>query len=101
MTEKFFFSFLYNSLKLHLYLSYAAYTLTINIIFFCLFRITPKVGSSLARGQASYSCHPKPQPQQHRIQAASVTYTTAHGNTTERGQGSNCVLMDTSRVYYH
>ena len=28
----------------------------------------------------SCSCQPTPQPQQHRIQAASVTYTTAHGN---------------------
>ena len=27
------------------------------------------------------SCQPTPQPQQCRIQAASVTYTTAHGNT--------------------
>ena len=29
----------------------------------------------------SYSCRPTPQPQQCRIPAASVTYTTAHGNT--------------------
>ena len=31
----------------------------------------------------SYSCRPTPQPQQHRIQAASAsaTYTTAHGDT--------------------
>ena len=29
----------------------------------------------------SYSCRPTPQPQQRQIQAASVTYTTAPGNT--------------------
>ena len=29
----------------------------------------------------SYSCQPIPQPQQHRIQATSATYTTVHGNT--------------------
>ena len=29
----------------------------------------------------SYSCWPTPQPQQHQIQAESVTYATAHGNT--------------------
>ena len=29
----------------------------------------------------SYSCQPTPQPQQRRIRAASVTYTTAQGNT--------------------
>ena len=28
----------------------------------------------------SYSCHLKPQPKQHGIQAMSATYTTAHGN---------------------
>ena len=29
----------------------------------------------------SYSCQPMSQTQQHRIQATSATYTTAHGNT--------------------
>ena len=32
-------------------------------------------------GNRSYSFWPTPQPQQHGIQTASVTYTTAHGNT--------------------
>ena len=40
----------------------------------------PRQGSN-----RSCSCWPMPQP--HGIQAASATYTTAHGN--ERGQGSN------------
>ena len=37
----------------------------------------------------SYSCQPMPQPQQHQISAASVTYATAYGNTgslTHRGR---------------
>ena len=39
----------------------------------------------------SCSCWPVPQPQQHKIWAASVTYTTAHGNGRfhEQGWGSN------------
>ena len=50
---------------------------------FCFFRSTPEAyGGSQARGQigaidADLSI---PQPQQHQIQAASVTYTTAYGN---------------------
>ena len=49
---------------------------------FLLFRATRVAyGSSQARGQiGSYSCWPRPQPQQHRIWAASATYTTAHDN---------------------
>ena len=51
-------------------------------IFFCLLRAAPVAyGSSQARGWTlSCSCQPTPQPQQLKIQAASVTYTTAHGN---------------------
>ena len=55
--------------------------------FVLLFRAAPVThGSSQARGQIGhYSCQaqpqPQPQPLQHRIQAASVTYTTVHGNT--------------------
>jgi len=39
-------------------------------------------GSSQTRGQirASGSCWPMPQPQQHGVEAASVTYTTAHSH---------------------
>jgi len=37
-------------------------------------------GGSLARGPISCS-QPSPEPQQHRIWASSVTYTTAHSNT--------------------
>ena len=37
------------------------------------------------------------QPQQRQIPAKSATYTTAHGNAIEPGQGSNpSVAMDTS-----
>ena len=52
-----------------------------------LSRYTPKsgiagsYGSSQARGSnQSWSHQPIPQPQQHKIQAASATYTIAHGN---------------------
>ena len=55
------------------------------LLLFCflLFRATPGAcGSSQARGSnRSCNCWPASQPQQHRIQAASVTYTTAHSNT--------------------
>ena len=51
------------------------------VCLFLLFRAIPKAhGSSQARGQTSYRCRPTPQPQQHRIRAASGTYTTAHDN---------------------
>ena len=58
-----------------------------NILFyyfiFLVFRTAPVAyGSSQARGSnQSHSCQPTPQPQQRRIRAASVTYTTAHGST--------------------
>ena len=35
----------------------------------------PRLGSN-----RSYSCQPTPQPQQRRIRAESLNYTTAHGN---------------------
>ena len=55
----------------------------------CLLRATPvSYGGSQARGQiratAASLCHsrqPVPQPQQHGIQAASVTYVIAYGST--------------------
>ena len=44
------------------------------------FRAAPTAyGSSQTRGCWSYSCWPTPQPQQHRIQAASVTYSSWQG----------------------
>ena len=54
---------------------------------FCLFvfsRTAPMAyGGSQARGlNRSYSHQPTPQPQQRRIPAASVTYTTVHGNAS-------------------
>ena len=55
--------------------------------FILFFRARPAAyGSSQAGGggvvsNQNCSCQPTPQPQQHRIQATSVTYTTAHGNT--------------------
>jgi len=59
----------------------------------CVFRATPTAyGGSQARGligAATASLH----HQQHQVQAASVTYTTVHGNTgpltPEQGQGLN------------
>ena len=53
--------------------------LSLSLFFFCLFRATPTAcGGSQARGRIPGQ--PTPQPQQHQIPAASVTYTTAHGN---------------------
>ena len=51
-------------------------------IFFYLFRATPMYMEAPRLGvKSSYSCQPMPQPQQHQIQASSVTYTTAPGST--------------------
>ena len=48
---------------------------------FCLFRVTPVAyGGSQARGPIRTVAQPMPQPQQLRIWAMSVTYTTAHSN---------------------
>ena len=53
----------------------------LQIFFFLLFRATPTAyGGSQARGQIGAAAAGLPQPQQLRIQAVSVTYTTAHGN---------------------
>ena len=55
------------------------------------------------RVNQSYSCWPMPQPQPPWIQAASVTYAAAHGNTRsltqlmEARDGTH-ILMDTSCV---
>lgn len=47
-------------------------------------------GGSQARGQIrAIAASLTPQAQQCQIQATSVTYTTAHSNATEWGQGSN------------
>ena len=40
------------------------------------------------RLKRSYSYQPMPQPQQHRIQARSVTYTTAHANARSLTHGA-------------
>ena len=65
---------------------------------FGLFRAVPEAhGSSQTRGQISYSCQPTPQPQQCRIWATSVTYTTAHSNIfnpLSKARDGTCVLMD-------
>ena len=52
-------------------------------LFFCFFRAAPEAhGVSQDRGPIGVtSCWPTPQLQQQQIRAASVTYTTAHGNT--------------------
>ena len=50
--------------------------------FFLLFRaILVARGGSQARVESKLCCQPTPQPQQCRIQAGSVTYTTTHSNT--------------------
>ena len=57
----------------------------LSIQYFFFFRDTPTAqGGSQARvpiGAAVYSCWLTPQLQQYHIGAASVTYTTAHGNS--------------------
>ena len=51
--------------------------------FFFLFRATLMAYGSFQAGGLiwSYSCWPRPQLQQHQIQATSAAYTTAHRNT--------------------
>ena len=54
----------------------------------------------------SCSHQPTPQPQQHRIWAASVTYTTAHCNSrsithwVSEARDWTHILMDTSKIHY-
>ena len=77
----------------------------------CFFFFPPRAvpmayGSSQARGvNWSSSCRPTPQPQQCRIWAASLNYTTAHGNarslTHWEARGWTRVLMDTSQILFH
>ena len=66
---------------------------------FCLFRATPMAcGSSSARGHV---CWPMPQPRQHQILGASLTYTAACGNArslthwarSEREPSSSWILV--------
>ena len=51
--------------------------------FFCLFRAAPEAfGGSQARGQIrATTAQAMPHPQQHQIQAVSVSYTITHSNT--------------------
>ena len=51
--------------------------------FFCLFRATPEAyGGSQARGRIrATTAQAMPHPQQHQIQAVSVSYTITHSNT--------------------
>ena len=65
------------------------FTILTGFVLFCflLFRLHPWHMEVLRLGQGlnkSYSCQPALQPQQHRIQAASATYTTVHDNTRAR-----------------
>ena len=50
------------------------------LFFFFLCSLGPHLVPRLGMDR-NYSFWPTPQPQQHRIWAASATYTTAHGNT--------------------
>ena len=73
---------------------------------FVFFRAAPMAyGGSQARGlNWSCSCQPTPQPQQWHIQAAAVTYTTAHSNagslTQSEARDWTQVLTDASQVRY-
>ena len=69
-------------------LSFSLLTLFIYLFisfFFCPFRATPVAyGNTQARGligDVAAGLRPTPEPQQCRIQAASVTYSTAYSNT--------------------
>ena len=62
-------------------------------------------GSSQARGRiGAVSAGPTPQPQQCQMQAASATYTTAHGNTgsltRSEARDQSHIIMDTSRIRF-
>ena len=77
-----------------------------NFFFFFFKAIPAAYGGSQARDQISYSCQPTPQSQQLRIQAASVTYTTAHGNAGSSTQLSKARdqthnLMVTGQIRFH
>ena len=68
-----------------------------NLFFFSLFRVTP----TQARGWIeAVATGPIPQPQQHRIQTTSVTYTTAHGNTGSLTHWARPGIEPTSWVLY-
>ena len=69
---------------------------------FCLFRAAPVAYRSCqAKGLiGAVAVGPKPQPQQHGIQALSATYTTAHSNARSfnllsESRDETCVIMDT------
>ena len=49
-------------------------------------------------GESELQLPATPQPQQCRIQATSVTYTTAHSNARSL---THCILMDTCQVCYN
>ena len=49
--------------------------------FWFSFRAVPTAYKSGKGIRGRYSCKPMPQPQPHQIQATSVAYSTAHGNT--------------------
>ena len=81
----------------------------IKLISFCLFfwGVPVAYGGSHARGlNQNCTCRPTPQTQQHQIQAASATYTTAHCNaisfySLSKTRDRTHILMDTIRVCYH
>ena len=53
----------------------------------------------------SCSCWPMPQPEQCGIQAASATYTIAHGNQIlnplREARDGICILIDTCQIHFH
>ena len=70
---------------------------------FLLFRAIRKFPSQ--GSNKSYSCKPTPQPQPHRIQATSATYTTASQqwwilNPRSKVRDWTCILMDTSQICF-
>ena len=67
--------------------------------FVCLFvlgALPAAYEGSQARGPTSYSCRPTTQPHQHKIQAVSAIYITAH--STDEARVQTHILMDISWV---
>ena len=86
-------------------IKYVRFNLIYLFIYFCFLGPHPGPVEFPRLGvELSYSCRPQPQPQQRRIRAMSLPYTTAHGSahgplseTKDRTHN----LMVTSRICFH
>ena len=86
-------------------IKYVRFNLINLFIYFCFLGPHPGLVEFPRLGvELSYSCRPQPQPQQRRIRAMSLPYTTAHGSahgplseTKDRTHN----LMVTSRICFH